>query len=707
MKKFFTIYITIFCFSFSISTAQVIAPEIEWQNTIGGNSSDFLSSVIQTSDGGYLLGGYSYSGISGDKAEINQGSELSLSPDYWIVKLSNTGDILWQNTIGGSGDDQLTGIIQTNDGGFLIGGSSSSPVSGDKTEANIGGLWADYWVLKLDNYGNIIWQNTIGGSNTDVLNSLIQTSDGGFLLGGYSYSGISGDKTQASKGADDYWIVKLDDSGNIVWQNTIGGSVEDYLYSVVQTTDGGFLLGGLSYSDISGDKTEANQGNSDYWIVKINESGAIIWQNTLGGSSYDGLASLIRVTNGGYLLGGSSSSGISGDKAENKMGGYDFWVILIDESGDILWQNTIGGGFDDYLSSIIQTIDGGYLLVGYSKSVISGDKTENGSGLEDYWVVKLDKSGNILWQNTIGGNSFDKLRSIVQSNSGGYLLAGDSGSSISGDKSESCQGNNDYWVVKLSADVCTDFTVFADSDDDTFGDAAYTITATNCTVPSGYVENSLDCNDANEAIHPGATEIINGIDDDCNGIVDDVVCTLPDGLQSIDITSNSAKLKWAPAAAATQYSLRYKVASGATWTILKPQGKSKIVEGLLPNTKYVWQIKSVCGNDPKITSDWSAKQFFTTLPLKITNENAAATSLEIYPNPSSGNTTLHFNFTQSSQVSIKIFDVNGKEISNVLNSTYEAGDHSIQINTASFTKGIYLVRMISEDGIQKQKLILQ
>ncbi|MBK9729797.1 MAG: T9SS type A sorting domain-containing protein [Chitinophagaceae bacterium] len=248
-------------------------------------------------------------------------------------------------------------------------------------------------------------------------------------------------------------------------------------------------------------------------------------------------------------------------------------------------------------------------------------------------------------------------------------------------------------------------TFFADADGDSYGDPATNVT--DCVVPSGYVENDMDCNDANAAVYPGATEIINGIDDDCNGIVDDVNCITPTNLEIKNISSTSVKLKWAPEVVAAKYSLRYKAASSASWIQLNPQGKSKIVEGLLPNTKYVWQIKSVCGDNPKITSAWSPKQFFTTLPLKITNENMSATSLEIYPNPSAGNTTLHFNLTQSSQVSIKIFDVNGKEVSKVLYSTYETGDHSVQINTASYAKGIYLVQMISGDGIQKQKLIVQ
>ncbi len=168
--------------------------------------------------------------------------------------------IEWQNTIGGNDIDFLCSVIQTTDGGYLLGGYSWSDISGDKTETGYG--W-DYWVIKLDGLGNIQWQNTIGGNDFDYLSSVIQTTDGGYLLGGYSHSGITVDKTEAGQGSSDYWVVKLDGSGNILWQNTIGGNNYDELRSIIQTTDGGYLLGGYSNSDISGDKTEANQGSGD------------------------------------------------------------------------------------------------------------------------------------------------------------------------------------------------------------------------------------------------------------------------------------------------------------------------------------------------------------------------------------------------------------------------------------------------------------
>jgi PKD repeat protein len=420
----------------------VFTPTIQWQNTIGGNSNDELQSIQQTTDGGYILGGYSNSNVSGDK------TEASLYNDYWIVKLSVAGTIEWQNAIGGNQTDYLQSIQQTTDGGYILGGTSNSDISGDKTEPSQGN--DDYWVVKLTATGAIEWQNTIGGSSIDRLKSIQQTTDGGYILGGYTASGISGDKTEALQGAYDYWIIKLTATGTIEWQNTIGGNNYDYLESIQQTTDGGYILGGYSASGISGDKTEASQGYEDYWVIKLTTTGAIEWQNTIGGSSGDYLRSIQQTTDGGYILGGYSNSGISGDKTEANQGSFDYWVIKLAATGAIEWQNTIGGSSNDYLQSIQQTTDGGYILGGYTASGISGDKTEANQGSFDYWVVKLAATGNIQWQNTIGGSSVDYLSDIQQTTDGGYILGGYSQSGISGDKTETSQGYTDYWVVKIS-----------------------------------------------------------------------------------------------------------------------------------------------------------------------------------------------------------------------------------------------------------------
>ncbi|MBK9399657.1 MAG: T9SS type A sorting domain-containing protein [Bacteroidetes bacterium] len=355
--------------------------------------------------------------------------------------------IEWQNTIGGSDREEVFEVQQTSDGGYIIGGMSSSNISGDKTENSQGGY--DYWIVKTDSIGSILWQNTIGGNSNDRLNSIQQTTDGGYILGGYSLSGISGDKTENSISWD-YWIVKTDSTGIIEWENTIGGDSVDYLYSIRQTADGGYILGGSSNSAISGDKTENSLG-ADYWIVKTDPMGQIQWQNSIGGNSNEDFRIINQTSDGGYILGGYSTSSISGDKTENSFGGYDYWIVKTDANGNIQWQNTIGGSSQDYLYSIQQTTDGGFILGGTSNSTISGDKTENNKGLYDFWIVKTDSIGNIQWQKTIGGNDWDRLFSIQQTVDEGFILGGFSGSNISGDKTENCLGWEDYWIVKTDS----------------------------------------------------------------------------------------------------------------------------------------------------------------------------------------------------------------------------------------------------------------
>ncbi len=443
------IYSSIF-FMFFLGLCYSQAPNIQWQNRYGGASVNLSYVSKQTADGGFVVAGRSNSNVSGDKTENSRGGH-----DYWIVKTDANGVKQWDKTIGGasptgSENDILYSILQTNDGGYVICGSSDSPFSGDKTENNIGSL--DYWIVKLNHLGNIEWQNVIGGSSLDEATSIIQTLDGGFLVGGYSNSNISGDKTQNSKGLNDYWVIKLSVSGEVEWDKTFGGNGNDNLYSIIQTTDGGYILAGNSNSDISGDKTENSRGLSDYWIIKLSTSGVILWQKTYGGSGFEQLYDVISTFDSGILLAGYSYSNISGDKSENSRGLNDYWVVRLDALGAILWQRTIGGNGSDNLVSVLESTDNGYVLVGDSDSTVSGEKTDSVVGIYDSWVVKLNSSGLMLWQKTIGGTLGEGFNSVSQTLDGGYFLSGSTASPVSGDITIPARGQNDYWAVKLSPD---------------------------------------------------------------------------------------------------------------------------------------------------------------------------------------------------------------------------------------------------------------
>jgi gliding motility-associated-like protein len=421
-------------------------PSIQWQRTLGGNADDLLYDLILTSDGGYMAVGRTESGTTGDKTGPKRGGT-----DIWVIKLNVSGAIEWQKTIGGVTNDHAANVIQTSDGGYALGGFSSGGISGDRTTVAKG--YVDYWIIKLDATGVIQWQKTYGGiTEANQAYTFIQTPDGGFVLGGMStgFKGPPGDKTEDPKGDFDYWMIKTDGSGNLQWDKTIGGAEWDQMHMAALTADGGYIIGGWSYSGMSADKSEPNAGAQDSWFLKLNSSGTIEWQKSLGGNGNELPSRLLQQTaDGGYMAGTTSHSGVSGNRTEASRGGDDFWLVKLDATGNIAWQKALGGSGDDVLEYGYQTGDKGYLLAGHSASDISGDKTTAPLGRDDWWIVKLNEAGAIEFQWSFGGNNDDILNVIRPTADGGYILGGSSESGVSGDKTESSRGGRDFWIVKL------------------------------------------------------------------------------------------------------------------------------------------------------------------------------------------------------------------------------------------------------------------
>ena len=418
-------------------TPPITRPVVEWQKCLGGSGMEYATFTQQTRDGGYIVAGYSNSN-DGDVTGNHGGY------DYWVVKLSSTGSIQWQKCLGGSGMEYATFTQQTTDGGYIVAGCSDSN-DGDVSGNHGGG---DYWVVKMDNTGNIQWQKCLGGSNADEASSVQQTADGGYIVAGWSNSNngdVSGNHAGSGGGSGDYWVVKLGSTGSIQWQKCLGGSGDDFANFIQQTTDGGYVVAGGSGShdgDVSGNHSASFA--DDYWVVKMDNTGNIQWQKCLGGF-YNELAYSIRqTTDGGYIVAGLSGSN-DGDVSGNH-GGGDYWVVKMDNTGNIQWQKCLGGFYNDFPNSIRQATDGGYIVAGLSGSN-DGDVSGN-HGAEDYWVVKMDNTGNIQWQKCLGGSGVDRANFIQQTTGGGYIVVG---SSVSNDGDVSGNhGQNDYWVVKLT-----------------------------------------------------------------------------------------------------------------------------------------------------------------------------------------------------------------------------------------------------------------
>lgn len=441
--------------------------DILWEKSYGGKHAEYLFDVLPTPDYGFILAGSSLSKKTGNKTEDNRGDL-----DYWVWKMDEKGDLDWQKSLGGSGQDLLKSVVLTNEGGFLLAGSSlPNPSKGGafKSDEEMDGDYkgtrrgqSDFWIIKLNAKGGEEWQKTIGGSGQDDLTAVVRTRDGGFVVGGSSASNVSGEKTTPHYGGLDYWVMKLDKDGKIVWQHSFGGKYNDELRSIALTEDGGFLFGGSSNSPESGNKTQKHLGESDYWIIKLDKDGNEQWQKIIGSTGDDQLYAIHTTKDGHYLLAGNSNSEPGNDKRSSNDNGTDFWVVKLDKDNkDILWQETYNIAKVDILTSVVENDDSTILLGGYAQGeVVKGKspstalrETTNSDekvkkGTADYVVIKIDAKGEEKWRKDVGSDGEDILKKVVETRDGGYLMAGTSSGKISNDRNTS-KGGNDFWVVKL------------------------------------------------------------------------------------------------------------------------------------------------------------------------------------------------------------------------------------------------------------------
>ncbi|MCB0451614.1 MAG: T9SS type A sorting domain-containing protein [Aequorivita sp.] len=405
-------------------------PNILWQRTIGGENQDIEYFIISTTDGGFLTGGTSKSMISGEKTEDSFGEE-----DFWILKFNAEGEIEWQRTLGGDQADTAFNARQTYDGGFLIVGGSYSGISGNKTEPSRGDR--DYWIIKLDADGNTLWQKTYGGDSNDLGKDIEILDNGHYLVLGYSYSGISGDRTIPNNSNGDCWLLVINDNGELISQRSHPIYGAESASHIRNTSNGGYAI-------------SASSNMEDYILSNYNENGNFLWEKNFGGDGWDFATNFIVTADNGFIIIGFSDSNISGNKTEDSRGATDYWILKLNSMGEIQWQKTFGGNEIDAPYTIIETPDYGYLLVGYSASEISGDKTVGLVEPTDYWFLKLNSVGIIEWQKDIGGDGADARPRATLINDGSLVISGISNSNISGDKTENSRGESDFWIVKYN-----------------------------------------------------------------------------------------------------------------------------------------------------------------------------------------------------------------------------------------------------------------
>ncbi|MEM1327551.1 MAG: gliding motility-associated C-terminal domain-containing protein [Bacteroidota bacterium] len=435
------VYTCLFSLLFGSWLMGQVAPIIEWERAMGGSSWEEMHTLIICSDGGILVAAITQSDNDGDILEEKMGDW-----DYWLIKLDAQGNELWQHRYGGNKADRIWVGQETKDGGFLIGGESRSDVGNDKSEPSRGD-W-DFWLIKLDAKGNLLWDKTLGGSGWDAIRGdILETDDGGYLLAGVSDSDAGMDKSEDCRGLWDYWVVKLAADGEKEWDRTYGGDQRELMQAVLPMPDGGFLLGGESRSGVSGDKDDFLRGLNDYWVVRIDAQGEMLWQKTIGGNWDEAIFDMVALGNTIYLA-GFSGSAMTFDKTVPSYGSIDYWVVAIDRDGNKLWDKNYGGNGQDNAYDIRINEAGNLIVAGISNSPANGSKQADSKGTVDFWVVYLTPDGEQIWDVAYGGDQRDVLTEIELLADGSIVMAGHTESIRSGDKLSEPRGLNDVWVAK-------------------------------------------------------------------------------------------------------------------------------------------------------------------------------------------------------------------------------------------------------------------
>lgn len=438
MKKYILLFLVIVFFNCNKkknTPNNMFLGEISSVFTLGGAKNESAQSVVATDDGGFVIAGFTQSNNGDVVGKINEDF------DFWVLKINAQNNIEWQKTIGGSSTDKANDIIKTSEGGFTVLGYSES----NDRDVTLNAGSKDFWIVKLDILGNITWQKSFGFSGNDFGISLTETSDKGFLIVGeldVTASGGQGNSRASSRHAGgDFWAIKLDSNGSKQWSKYFGGSFTDTPRGVVETDDGNFIIVGSSDSkdvDISN-----NKGTYDFWVIKIDSSGKLIWEKNFGGKEIDEARGIVKSDDGSYIIVGDTRS--SDGNITNQKGGADVWVIKMNDNGDLIWQKSFGGSNFDVARSISKTKDNEFLIAGSSRS--SDSDVEKNEGQNDLWVLKIDNNGQLLWQKSVGGTEIDFAYDATELTDNSIVVVGES-SSKNIDIKEN-KGFTDLLIVKI------------------------------------------------------------------------------------------------------------------------------------------------------------------------------------------------------------------------------------------------------------------
>ena len=629
----------IFVLLITICSLQIINAQTQWQRTIGGTGDDQARSIIQTTNGGFIITGFTNSFGAGNY-------------DFYIVKFNSSGTLQWSRTVGGTGDDQTQSIIKTTDAGYAVAGYTR-PLGSD---------YSDFYIVKFDSGGSLQWNKTINRANYDYAFSIIQTSDGGFTLAGVSATG--------GVFSSDMFIAKLNSAGTYQWSKTYGGSGDEPALSMIQTADGGFVFAGYSnsYSPFH-----------VFYILKIDSTGTLQWCRLIGETGTGSVVySIIQTTDGGFALaGGFTPTGT---------GNYDMYIVKLSSGGSLQWTRTVGGTGDDNANSIIQTTDAGFAVAGYTNSF--------GTGNYDMYIVKLNSSGTLQWSRTVGGTGYDNANSIIQTTDAGFVIAGYTNSFGT--------GNYDMYIVKL------------DAGGNTCG---------NSTSPSSLSGISGTLSSQTPAvITQNPTVTTPTYTTGTGGILTTICSPLPppapnlvSPLNGSYYQTSTVRFTWYKSLYAATYRLQVALDSQFTNLVVNDStiaDSTLLVINLTVNKYYWWRVnaKNSIGTSP-YSAVWRFGTFFVGLK-EFSSEIPKEFKLyNNYPNPFNPSTKIRFDIPSlirrgAGVVLLKVYDILGHEITTLVNEQLKPGTYEVDWDGTNYPSGVYYYSLITQSFSQTKRMVL-
>jgi hypothetical protein len=663
MRLHFIVVMILLTAAGSVAFAQ---PDSLWSSTFGEAYGQACYAVAQTTDGGYVLGGYT-DGTSG-------------SDQIWIVKADANGDSVWSRAfVAGTGQGACHSILATADGGCIL-------VAEKQRWADV--LYTyDFWLIKLSANGDSMWSRTIGGNNQEYPYSLQQTTDGGYVIAGAVY--LPG-------GNWDMLMLKVSAGGDSMWSRTYGGPNTEFAYSVQQTADGGYIIAGKTESFGHG-----QQSIPDFWMVKTNTNGDSLWSRAYGGEYSDECVGVKQTMDGGYALAGTTNSfGISAP------GYLNFYLVRTDANGDTLWTNNYGGVGSDRCEAFLRLDDGGWLLGGGTMSY--------GSGSADMWLVRTDADGNMIWNRAFGGSDWDKCNAVAATTDGGYILGGETSSF----------GFVDMWLVKTGPDGgggSGETTLISESFDGDFPPTGWQLQQLGPTTANWQSLTGTLSAGCGEDAHSGANAVFH--DDDHGTAGADVRDLLISPAMNVPTNATEVRLSffqrncYVPSyyTDSTHHWVLGMVNDGPWMLLVEPNQRQDDWAEISIN------IANAAGNELRIAFDYQGDfatewyiddvEVVASVPQSAergrTQVPASISLLNPYPNPFNAVTQIPLALPAAATVDLIVFNILGQQVATLLDhAPLNAGTHTISWNASSQASGMYLIRLQTPNQSVLRKLLL-